>query len=64
MQIVDSDKEICDCYSIIKSQLKKEGHPVPENDIWIAATAMSRNLTLVTADRHFEFIKGVSVEIF
>ncbi|MBQ0052446.1 MAG: PIN domain-containing protein [Treponema sp.] len=63
MQVIDSDKEISDCYAIVKSQLKRDGHPIPENDIWIAATAMARNLTLVTADKHFEFIKGISVEI-
>ncbi|MBQ0038910.1 MAG: PIN domain-containing protein [Treponema sp.] len=49
-------------YGKIKPQLKREGHPIPENDIWIAATAMSANLTLVTADSDFNVIKGLMVE--
>ena len=38
-------------------------HPIPENDIWIAACAMAYGLTVVTADKHFSFIKGISLEI-
>ena len=49
-------------YAKIKAQLKADGHPIPENDIWIAACALAYNLTVVTADKHFAFIKGVSVE--
>ena len=33
-----------------------KGHPVPENDIWIAALALENNLTLVTRDEHFKKI--------
>ena len=36
-------------------------HPIPENDIWIAATAISANLTLITADSDFEGISGLKV---
>ena len=39
-----------------------DGHPIPENDIWISACAMAYNLTVVTGDKHFSFIKGVSIE--
>jgi len=62
MQVINSDQEIADCYGVIKAQLKNDGHPIPENDIWIAATAVARDLTLVTADRHFSFIKNLDVE--
>ena len=43
-------------YGIIKSQLKKKGRPIPENDVWIAAIAKEYDLTLVTRDDHFSYI--------
>lgn len=48
-----------DFYGQIKAELKRLGQPIPENDIWIAATALQHNLTLVTRDKHFEAIKAL-----
>ena len=56
------DSAVAPYYAQIKAQLKQDGHPIPENDIWIAACAMAYNLTLVTADNHFSFIKNISLE--
>ena len=30
-----------------------KGHPIPENDIWIAAVAKQYALTLASRDAHF-----------
>lgn len=49
-------------YGRIKDGLRAKGKPIPENDIWIGATAIQHNLTLVTRDGHFEEVKGLSVE--
>jgi tRNA(fMet)-specific endonuclease VapC len=46
-------------YGRIKNLLKKEGLPIPENDIWIAAIAIEHDLTLVTRDEHFTNIEGL-----
>jgi tRNA(fMet)-specific endonuclease VapC len=59
---IKPDSMVAPFYAKIKAQLKADGHPIPENDIWIAACAMAYNLTVVTADKHFYFIKGVSIE--
>jgi tRNA(fMet)-specific endonuclease VapC len=40
-------------YSLIKDELRGKGRPIPENDIWIAATARQYDLTLITRDDHF-----------
>lgn len=37
-------------YGQIKTQLKKNGTPIPENDIWIAALSFQHKLTLVSRD--------------
>ena len=47
-------------YGEIKAQLRKKGNPIPENDIWIAATALEHDLTVLTGDKHFENIDGLS----
>ncbi len=62
MKIIYVDSDIAKNYGKIKAQLKKIGHPIPENDIWIAATAIAANLTLVTADSDFENIEGLIIE--
>lgn len=43
-------------YGYIKNLLHKKGHPIPENDLWIAALAMEYELTLVSRDEHFKKI--------
>ncbi len=40
-------------YGSIKASLRKKGKPIPENDIWISASALQHNLTVVTRDKHF-----------
>lgn len=57
------DAYVVPYYAKIKNQLKKDGHPIPENDIWIAACAMAYDLSIITGDKHFLFIKDISIEI-
>lgn len=52
------------CYGEIKNALRIRGHPIPENDIWIAAIASQHDLALVTRDRHFNEIAGLKVEVW
>ncbi|WP_266367098.1 type II toxin-antitoxin system VapC family toxin [Tellurirhabdus rosea] len=49
-------------YGRLKQHLKRNGTPIPENDVWIAAIALQNNLTLATRDRHFDKIDGLVVE--
>lgn len=53
------NKDVAINYGNIKSELAKQGTPIPENDIWIAAISKTANLPLVTRDKHFEKIKGI-----
>ena len=45
----------------IKNVLRVKGHPIPENDIWIAAIALQHDLTLATRDTHFGEIENLRV---
>jgi tRNA(fMet)-specific endonuclease VapC len=59
--IVPIDKNIAAIYGEIKEQLRKTGFNIPENDIWIAATAKSQQSNLITYDAHFKSIAGLTV---
>ncbi|MBR0101424.1 MAG: type II toxin-antitoxin system VapC family toxin [Treponema sp.] len=61
MKVLQPDLEVAKMYGKIKSNLKAKGRPIPENDIWIAATALAADLELVTADTDFENISGLCV---
>jgi len=53
-----------DRYSRIVMQLKKDGSPIPINDVWIAAQAMEHGAELLTSDRHFERVAGLAYTTF
>jgi tRNA(fMet)-specific endonuclease VapC len=50
------DERTAGLYAEIRHELKRIGHPIPENDIWIAALARQHNFPLLTRDQHFDFV--------
>ncbi|MDQ0639497.1 putative nucleic acid-binding protein [Pedobacter sp. W3I1] len=54
---IDNDTAIV--YGKIKAGLRKKGTPIPENDIWIASSAVQHKLKLSTRDKHFLQITGL-----
>jgi tRNA(fMet)-specific endonuclease VapC len=49
-------------YSLIITQMRQKGTPIPTNDIWIAAIAMEHGATLATGDSHFNRIEGILIQ--
>jgi tRNA(fMet)-specific endonuclease VapC len=49
-------------YAEVKADLWARGMPMGENDLWIAATALAHNLTLVTRDATFANIEALLIE--
>ena len=43
-------------YAEVRSELKRSRHPIPGNDIWIAALARQHSLPLLSRDKHFDFV--------
>lgn len=41
-------------YSVLFHQLRRQGTPVPSNDLWIAALAVQNDLVLFSRDGHFD----------
>jgi predicted nucleic acid-binding protein len=48
-------------YGSVKAERQRPGLALDENDLWIAATTMALNATLVSRDAHFFGIDGVAV---
>lgn len=51
-------------YAEISTYLRRQGNPLPINDVWIAAHAMQHGLQVVTLDRHFLKMPQVSTLLF
>lgn len=56
------DSETARTYGDVKDELRKKGHPIPENDIWIGALAAQHDLVLVSRDLHFQEIAELNIE--
>ena len=48
-------------YAEIRPALKQEGHPIPDNDMWIAAICRANEVPLLTYDRHFTEVPGLAL---
>lgn len=59
---ISCNLETAQWYGIIKNQLRRKGHLIPDNDIWIAAIARQRELILVTRDAHFNEVESLFLE--
>ena len=54
-------REIAERYGYVKAMLRKNGTPIPENGIWIAATTLETGTRLVTYDSDFDNVGGLVV---
>ena len=43
-------------YADIATQLRRQGTPIPSNDMWIAALCIQHGLTLYARDKHFDHL--------
>ncbi|MCI0354265.1 MAG: type II toxin-antitoxin system VapC family toxin [Acidobacteria bacterium] len=62
MPVLPCEAATADWYARVKQQLRSKGRPIPDNDAWIAATALQHQLTLVTRDQHFQEVDGLAME--
>ena len=59
VNVIQIDEETAEFYARIYWDLKRNGKPVPANDLWVAASAMRHGLALFTYDEHFGNIDGL-----
>ena len=58
---IPCDNTTARVYGEIKTSLRRKGRPIPDNDIWIAATARQHALSLVTCDEHFAEVDDLTL---
>lgn len=58
------DEAVVTSYGQVRLALKQKGRPIPENDIWIAATAIANGAVVLTEDLHFREIEGLVLAQF
>lgn len=51
--------EVARQYGHLKQYLRKHGKPIPDNDVWIAASCIENGCTLLTSDKHFDNLPQV-----
>jgi tRNA(fMet)-specific endonuclease VapC len=61
-RVLGCDSTTAQHYAQIKNLLREKGRPIPENDIWIAATAKQYDVTVASRDNHFDYIDGLSTQ--
>jgi tRNA(fMet)-specific endonuclease VapC len=52
--ILYADDQTTHHYASIYRQLRKQGTPIPTNDMWIAALVLQHSLALFARDAHFD----------
>lgn len=54
VRVLFADDQTTHHYALVYRQLRKQGTPIPTNDMWIAALVVQHSLTLHARDRHFD----------
>lgn len=62
VHVIPIDEETAERYAVILNGLWRIGHPIPTNDLWIAASAMQYGLTILTTDADFTHVAQVLVQ--
>ena len=62
VSVLNPDQGTARHYADIYAALRASGHPIPTNDLWIAALARQHRLSLLTFDSHFAAVPGLAVK--
>jgi tRNA(fMet)-specific endonuclease VapC len=54
--VLYADEQTTHHYSAVYRQLRKQGTPIPTNDMWIAAVVLQHSLVLCARDVHFDVL--------
>jgi tRNA(fMet)-specific endonuclease VapC len=54
--VLFADDQTTHHYASVFRQLRKQGTPIPTNDMWVAALVLQHNLALHARDKHFDHL--------
>ena len=56
VSVLFADDQTTHHYASLYRQLRKQGTPIPSNDLWLAALVLQHNLALHARDNHFDHL--------
>jgi len=59
VRVLNPDEKTARAYAELFAELRRNGMPVPTNDLWIAALARQHRLPLLSFDAHFRNVPGI-----
>jgi tRNA(fMet)-specific endonuclease VapC len=57
--VLPVDATTAETYSEVRDGLRRNGRPIPENDIWIASLARQHRQPVVSRDGHFDYVSDI-----
>jgi tRNA(fMet)-specific endonuclease VapC len=57
--VLFADEQTIEQYVSLFRQLRRQGTPIPTNDLWIAALVLQHGLVLCARDRHFDHVPQI-----
>ncbi len=57
--VLYADEQTTHHYGTVYRQLRKQGTPMPTNDMWIAALVLQHSLVLYARDAHFDALPQI-----
>jgi tRNA(fMet)-specific endonuclease VapC len=59
VDVVLADEDTTHHYARLLQQLRRQGTPIPTNDLWIAALVVQHDLHLFARDAHFDHLPQI-----
>lgn len=59
VSVLFADEQTTHHYATVFRQLRKQGTPIPTNDLWISALVLQHDLVLHARDRHFDHLPQI-----
>ena len=59
VEVQYADDQTTHHYATLFTQLRRQGTPIPTNDLWIAALVLQHDWVLLTRDRHFDALPQI-----
>jgi tRNA(fMet)-specific endonuclease VapC len=56
VEVLSPDEQTSHHYARLFLQLRRQGTPIPTNDLWVAALVVQHELILCDRDRHFDHL--------
>ena len=63
VKVVPITERTSEMYAKVYQALRAQGRPIPQNDMWIAASALEHGADIATHDEHFKLVPMLTVII-